>query len=356
MIILQTGRSISLPCGVNNIKSFAINHCDFYFLDRSGCRLIKWSPSVQNIETITLERKYLCICYDYREKCYWAVPECDPYLICRLDTCFCEIGTIALKRICQQRPVSLSCDVYGNGLWICYPCQLAHMEKSSEKITWDKSKDGKRINLGFIAQCEYEVNCYYDGTRQIMALTSHCNEECMELCIQKGDSVVGMASCCCSHTCKECRFCVLLSKACSNELILVEYSIDFSKRIMKPCCPSPPEPCPPQCPLEPHCGGSYEIMHSIALEEAGIAHILNAEGEKIQKAVASSDNIEQLICVNESVKRTLTQVTLLEGMLYSKLEALVSYQDCCDTPKPEPSCSLLPCDECNNCQDQDSCK
>lgn len=79
-------------------------------------------------------------------------------------------------------------------------------------------------------------------------------------------------------------------------------------------------------------------MHSIALEEAGISHILNAEGEKIQKAVASSSNIEQLICVNESVKRTLTQMTLLEGMLYSKLEALVSYHDCCHPSKPELPC------------------
>lgn len=350
MIMLKTDRAISLPCGLNDIKGFAINYCDFCFLDRSGCRLIKWSPNVQTSETIELERSYLCICYDDREKCYWTIPECNPYLICRLDACFCEVGHITINGGCQQRPVSLCCDACGKGLVICYPGQFAHVEKYGEKTTWEKCKDGKRINLGFIAQSKGRANCYYDGTRQIVELTSQCNEESMELCIQKEYRVVGMTSCCCDHDCKECRFCVLLSKICLHELILVEYSIDFSKEIEEHCCPPP---CPPPCPMEPNCGGSYEIMHSIALEEAGIAHILNAEGEKIQKAVACSDNIEQLICVNESVKRTLTQVTLLEGMLYSKLEALVGYHDCYIASNMETVCSPLPCEECANSIDQD---
>lgn len=73
-------------------------------------------------------------------------------------------------------------------------------------------------------------------------------------------------------------------------------------------------------------------MHSVALEEAGIAHILNAEGEKLQKAVATSHNIQELLCINESVRKTITQITLLEGQLYSKLEVL--------TPCLDPS----PCD------------
>lgn len=359
LIMLQTDRTISLPCGVNDIKSFTINSCDFYFLDRSGCRLIKWSSNVQPIETITLERKYLCICYDYREKCFWAIPECDSYMICRLDQCFCEVGHIRIKGGCQQNPISLCCNVCGNDLWICYPYQFARVEKCSEKTTWDKSKDSRKKNLAFIAQCECQVNCYYDGTRQIMELASLCNEESMELCIPKAYKVVGMAPCCGSNNCKKFQLYVLLSKGCSQELILMEYCIECSRGMIEPCCaePCPPEPCLIKCPLDFHCGGEYEIMHSIALEEAGIAHILNAEGEKIQKAVACSNNIEELICVNESVKRTLTQVTLLEGMLYSKLEALVSYHDCNGTSKQESPClNFCPahaCDDCHNCLDSD---
>lgn len=350
MIMIQTGRTISLPCGVNDIKSVAINHCNFYFLDCNGCQLIRWSPNEPQIETIPLERKYLCICYDHKENCYWAVPEYKPHLIYQLDACFCEVGNISIRGAYQQRPVSLCCDICENCLCVCYPCQVAHVEKCSGQTTWDKVDDSRRTNLGVIIRGECRARCYCESNRQIMALTSHCDGESMELCIQKEYRVIGMTPCCCNHSCKECRFCVLLLKVCSHELILMEYCIDFSNGIIDPCCPhpcppgpcpppGPPDPCPPPCPPGPHCG-SYEIMHSIALEEAGIAHILNAEGEKIQKAVACSNNIDELICVNESVKRTLTQVTLLEGMLYSKLEALVSCNDCCH----------------DSCHDKDSCR
>lgn len=325
MIMLQTDRTITLPCGVNDIKSFTVNSCDFYFLDCSGCKLIRWSPNAQTIETITLEQKYRCICYDHIEHCYWVVSECEPYLIYRLDDCFCQVGHLTIKGACQQKAIGICCDDCGNGLWISYPCQLAYVEKCSEKTTWNKHEGNQRVNLGLITDCACRVSCYGDGRRQIIELISGCGEESMELCIPKEYKVVGITSCSCNHNCTDCRFCVLLSNICSCEFVLMEYCIDFSKGMIEPCCPSPcpPDPTPP-CPPEPGCGGFYEVMHSIALEEAGISHILNAEGEKIQKAVAISDNIEQLICVNESVKHTLTQVTLLEGMLYSKLEALVN--------------------------------
>lgn len=356
MIMLQTGRTISLPCGVNDIKSFTVNHCNLYFLDRSGHKLIKWTPDTRTVETIALERKYLCICYDNIENCYWVIPECEPFLIYRLDTCFCEIGHITLKGACQQRaPVSLCCDGCGDGLWVCYPSQMVYVEKCNKKVKWYKNEDGHRINIGIIAQCQCRVNCYCEGGRQIIESTSICDEESINLSIPRECKIVGIAPCTCKCNCKDCRFCVLLSKACSHEFLLAEYCIDFSKEMIDPCYPCPPEPYPPPFPPEPHCGGIYEVMHSIALEEAGISHILNAEGEKIQKAVAMSDNIEQLVCVNESVKRTLTQVTLLEGMLYSKLEALVAGESCCK--KTDPPCSTpevpCPCHECEDCHELD---
>lgn len=342
MIMLQTDRTISLPCGVNDIKDFTINHCDFYFLDRSGCKLIRWSPNMQTIETIALERKYLCICYDHSEDCYWAVPECEPCLIYRLDVCFCEVGHITIKGPCGQRAISLYCDCCKHGLWICYSCQIAFVDKCSGETTWDKHEGSQKGFLGMIAHCECQIYCYYEGRRQILEVISACDGACVELCIPKEYRFSGIASCFCNHCCKDCRFCMLLSKVCSQEFVLMEYSIDFSEGILEPCCPRPcpPKPCLPPCSPEAYCGGIYEIMHSIALEEAGISHILNAEGEKIQKAVAISDDIEQLLCVNESVKHTLTQVTLLEGVLYSKLETLVA-GDC--------GCGRNDCD-CDDCR------
>lgn len=63
-----------------------------------------------------------------------------------------------------------------------------------------------------------------------------------------------------------------------------------------------------------------DIIASVALQEAALSHILNAEGEKIQKVVAMSDiTPEQLLATNKSVESMVNAVSRLEMILQSKL-------------------------------------
>lgn len=66
--------------------------------------------------------------------------------------------------------------------------------------------------------------------------------------------------------------------------------------------------------------GITDIYESIALEEAAIAHILNAEGEKIQKALEGNISIEDMLRVNCSVESMIEEVTSLEMTLARKLK------------------------------------
>jgi hypothetical protein len=63
-------------------------------------------------------------------------------------------------------------------------------------------------------------------------------------------------------------------------------------------------------------------VQSIALQEAALAHILNAEGEKIQRAVRIANNVCELIEINKSVIDTINSVTQLELALVAKLSAI----------------------------------
>lgn len=74
------------------------------------------------------------------------------------------------------------------------------------------------------------------------------------------------------------------------------------------------------------CQAISDLLESIALQEAGLAHIINAEGEKIQQAIAmaqyedSTVTIDDLIAVNQSVSDTLIKIIKLEMVLEFKLE------------------------------------
>ena len=59
-----------------------------------------------------------------------------------------------------------------------------------------------------------------------------------------------------------------------------------------------------------------DIIESVALQETALSHILNAEGEKIQKVVAMSDvTPEVLMAVNKSVESMVGAVSRLEMIL-----------------------------------------
>lgn len=62
-----------------------------------------------------------------------------------------------------------------------------------------------------------------------------------------------------------------------------------------------------------------DIIESIALQQTGLAHILNAEGEKIQLMLKLANKTEDLLSVNHSVESMINAITGLESMLHGKL-------------------------------------
>lgn len=85
----------------------------------------------------------------------------------------------------------------------------------------------------------------------------------------------------------------------------------------------------PERPVS-RCQAITDVIESIALEETGLAHIINAEGEKIQKALELAHCVEDLIAINASVKDTLVNVTKSQMLLHYKLEEIGRFDCNCD--------------------------
>jgi hypothetical protein len=94
------------------------------------------------------------------------------------------------------------------------------------------------------------------------------------------------------------------------------------------------------------CQAITDLIESMALQEAGLAHIINAEGDKIQEALQMRNVcIQDLIALNESVADTLAKIVKLEMVLEFKLEELgkLQCQNCPPSPtSPDPPSSCLP--------------
>jgi len=71
------------------------------------------------------------------------------------------------------------------------------------------------------------------------------------------------------------------------------------------------------------------LLASIALEELGLAHIINAEGEKIQHMLQNNkcSDLDDYLKVNDSVNKSLQTVIKKEMLLQFKLENVLDLID-----------------------------
>ena len=83
------------------------------------------------------------------------------------------------------------------------------------------------------------------------------------------------------------------------------------------------------------------LIASVGMEELALAHILNAEGEKIQFILGTLEGVEPLrnvttediLNINKSVLKTMKEIMRIEAFLLTKLESAVELTKL-DPPTP----------------------
>lgn len=83
-------------------------------------------------------------------------------------------------------------------------------------------------------------------------------------------------------------------------------------------------------PRSPRCQAISDLIESVALQQAALSHILNAEGEKLQRIIAyEMVSHETILSANQSVESMVHSISQLEMILQDKLDL---FKDCycCD--------------------------
>lgn len=109
----------------------------------------------------------------------------------------------------------------------------------------------------------------------------------------------------------------------------------------------------PQVTLN-RCEAISLLLSSIAMEEIGLSHILNAEGEKLQALIKhSGKHLDDYLKINESINRTLKTVVNSQILLQFKLQDVISL--CHDTPCKEQPCKSPTYSYCHKCHKKKPC-
>ncbi|MEG1803145.1 MAG: hypothetical protein RR223_06635 [Lachnospiraceae bacterium] len=300
----------------------------YYFLLSCKKTIVKTNMRYVTKNTYSLCREYHTICYDSKEKCFWASSKKCCNRIFKLDGKMREIDCIHICDCGETTGVitGLSYNCCKNMLLVAFPGCIVEVDKKTEQIEGKHKVHGLRINSVLSLCPGYLVSGWKENQQYIYIFD--CEDHLVhEESVCKCSCIKDMIFNPCKSTCEVLVFELLVcKKECYSYVIKAITGYEEIGFIPEPCnyniCRhhEEEEDC---CDFET----CNEVLESIALVETALSHILNAEGEKIQKVLAVSNDLEEIMCVNREVNQTIIHATHLEQVLYGKLEKIIS---CCE--------------------------
>ncbi|MEG2038388.1 MAG: hypothetical protein RRZ73_01540 [Oscillospiraceae bacterium] len=336
-------------CGIK-YKGLAFDGCYFYLTCPDLCTIVKYDKHFCEDETVKTQKAYTSICFDQKHKCFWAAASKCPCKLFKLDCCLREIDFIKVTPCdnCGSVITGVSYDCMNDRLVATFtncivsvdpqnPQNHIMLQKSTSSwftgvlsvapsLITSEMQNGKQCLIVYDeqSQLKYRLDipneyifetvvfkpCKNITSFYVLAIKNGCYPYILEVCED-----------CCNIDICGCNYCIGEDNSCHDDC-------DTSHCDKRACC---------------------EIIESVALIETALSHILNAEGEKLQKIIASTDDIDKILCANELINTTILNVTHLEIILHDKLTIIKDFCNHCNEDTPCHDCK--PCKNCgcNNC-------
>lgn len=314
-----------------------------FYLTKQG-QIDIFNEMMQKLCCVKTRKCFTSICYDPCFSCFWALAANDARYVYKLTCELREIDRIRMPAL-QGAPTGISCTEKPEELLLAAGDCVYRIAKSGAARPVEIKKLPGVMHLS-VASGEKGLFCSgilryasliwystpYERTRTVMLpedcqsvdmATGRCGRE-VYLLVTKDRCYYRIMKC--SFDCRPC------CEPCYNPC-RPPCEPDYEP-CMDSCCkpygPFCPEPCCPPCDKHRHghCEAELcDIIQSVALVETALSHILNAEGEKIQKILEVSNDPCEIMQVNKSVNATIANVTHLEYMLFEKMRLAEAMRD-----------------------------
>lgn len=298
---------------------FTFDGTFYYFTLFAQNAVIQTKEDFQERTVISTRRCYDCLTFDSVEGCFWASIVGSVTRLFRLDCHLQEVDCLCIPSL-GGRIVGISHMGCQDSLLLAYPNEVALYSKETGILT--PLLHSNQLISGILGLCsgylllqrqgEYQVISSYflkDTLIQSVTVPSPCRIRCM-----------GYNPCICQTPRLD-----FLHGNCYPKMATIPveaHDLGFqpcicAHRLCNHCC------SPKGDPVD-------HVLESIALIEAALSHILNAQGEELQRVVAESSDIQEMLQCNKDIHKTITKVTHLEQVLCSKLEELNHLSQPCE--------------------------
>lgn len=348
--------ALSIVCA-KKYNYCAFDGCFYYFTVKCSCEIIKTDCHFCVEECYNTRREYDCICYDPEYQCFWATTTKYNHTIFQLNCNMCEIDYITIQDFD---------DFAGDITGISYNCCTNELVLSFSNCIIKTNKQTGHSDLLY-ATDNFQITSVLSLCPGLIISGTYNNSQ--YVFILDSDGTVKYTQ----PISNELIIKNILFNPCLNEELdyldffvlkkgcypyIYRYELNIVKLPFTPdecnfnlcsedCCEqeSPIEGCYEEETLSEDCceqvnteESCASVLHSIALIETEIAHILNCQGEKLQKIMEENTDIEVILNANKEVNKTISNVSQLEYLLYLKLNALIERELCNDiTPEDETS-------------------
>lgn len=327
MKIFNTENEKSLPYGFKyKYSNIAFDGCNYFFTIYKKCEILIYDLDFKSKGNIKTIRSYNYICYDTKEECFWATSICCPNKIFKLDKKFQEIDFSPINEKCNLKITGLSYNCSDDSLLISTARCILKYIKKSECIEVIKKLPRYYIT-GILSLSPTIVVTVFIDKNQYLLIYDKCGKLIKKLCVPNLLLIKNLIFNPCMKFERDIVLVGLGVKRCCYPYI---FKITLSLCDIKLCncnyvicdeyCDKKDDDCK---------DAATNIVNSIALIETALGHILNSEGEKLQKVISSTDDIDKILCVNKEVSNTIVNITHLENILYDKLNILNEKFDCC---------------------------
>lgn len=296
----------------HHYNSVTFDGCYYYFTLVCKLLIVQMDTDFNIVKVFDTYKKYDRIIYDPVLECFWATRSKGCRFIYKLDSNFIELDSICVRNHSGRGAISgLSYDCYNDKLIVTFPQAVVSVNKTTGEsetlytsyenwftdvccvhpyfLAFTVSSNGSKLlqlkEVDGTVELNSTIDIPYNFNMEGITFTK---------VTENGDDED-----------VDVEFKILSIYDCDSYLLTQTGSFDE-------ICSCNSWVNDASCNDCDCCEETCKLIESLALIEAGIAHVLNAEGEKIQYAVANSTTIEELVNINNSVTNTVEKITELE--------------------------------------------